>query len=52
VKAFKMIEEQAHTSKLTDRINIMLQEETAKLKGTQSARVEDETVDSEKEDSN
>jgi len=52
VKAFKMIEEQAHTSKLTDRIDLMLQEEKAKLKGTQGARVENEKDDSEKEDSN
>ncbi|RDE12564.1 MAG: RNA-binding protein [Candidatus Thorarchaeota archaeon] len=52
VKAFKMIEEQAHTSKLTDRINVMLQEETVKLKGSQGARVANETIDSEKEDSN
>ncbi|NWF95695.1 MAG: S1 RNA-binding domain-containing protein [Candidatus Thorarchaeota archaeon] len=32
VRAFRMIEEQAHTSKLTDRVNAMLLEETARLR--------------------
>jgi len=34
IRAFKMIEDQAHTSKLTDRVNSMLREESTKLKGT------------------
>ncbi len=33
IKAFKMIEDQAHTSKLTDRVSAMLDEELAKMKG-------------------
>ena len=33
IKAFKTIEEQAHTSKLTDRISEMLAEEVSKLSG-------------------
>ena len=33
IYAFKTIEDQSHTLKLTDRIHIMLQEELAKLKG-------------------
>jgi exosome complex component RRP4 len=33
IKAFKMIEEQAHTSKLTDRVKTMLEEEMAKIRG-------------------
>jgi exosome complex component RRP4 len=34
IKAFKTIEAQAHTSKLTDRISEMLAEEMAKIKGS------------------
>ena len=34
IKAFKMIEAQAHTSKLTDRISEMLAEEMAEIKGS------------------
>ncbi|MEM2142326.1 MAG: exosome complex RNA-binding protein Rrp4 [Candidatus Thorarchaeota archaeon] len=34
VRAFTMIEDQAHTSKLTDRINAMLSEEVRKLRST------------------
>ncbi|MGD9381155.1 MAG: exosome complex RNA-binding protein Rrp4 [Candidatus Thorarchaeota archaeon] len=33
IKAFKMIETQAHTSKLTDRVKTMLEEEMAKIGG-------------------
>ncbi|NHJ12471.1 MAG: RNA-binding protein [Candidatus Thorarchaeota archaeon] len=33
IKAFKMIEAEAHTSKLTDRVKTMLEEEMAKLEG-------------------
>jgi exosome complex component RRP4 len=33
IKAFKMIEEEAHTSKLTDRVHEMLKEEMKSLKG-------------------
>jgi exosome complex component RRP4 len=32
IKAFKMVEAQAHTSKLTDRVKVMLDEEVAVLK--------------------
>jgi exosome complex component RRP4 len=41
IKAFKTIEAQAHTSKLTDRISEMLAEEMAKIKG--SSEPEEET---------
>ena len=34
IKAFRTIEDQAHTSKLTDRISEMLAEEMAKIKGS------------------
>lgn len=37
IKAFRTIEEQAHTSNLTDRINTMLSEEIAKIRGASSA---------------
>ncbi|TFG33004.1 RNA-binding protein [Candidatus Thorarchaeota archaeon] len=50
IKAFKMIEDQAHTSNLTDRINRMLAEEVAKLGGSDSSEepsAEVETVDEE-----
>jgi len=50
IKAFKMIEEQAHTSRLTDRIASMLEEEKAKLKGTESVHVEKNESDTDKED--
>lgn len=33
IKAFRMVEAQAHTSKLTDRIKVMLDEELAAIKG-------------------
>jgi exosome complex component RRP4 len=33
IKAFKMIEAQAHTSKLTDRVKAMLEEEMANIRG-------------------
>lgn len=36
IKAFRTIEEQAHTSNLTDRINTMLQEEIALIRGVSS----------------
>ncbi|MFW9918129.1 MAG: exosome complex RNA-binding protein Rrp4 [Candidatus Thorarchaeota archaeon] len=46
VKAFKMIEAEAHTSKLTDRVNDMLKKELAGLKGTSvSDEPSDDTVD-------
>jgi exosome complex component RRP4 len=51
IKAFRTIEEQAHTSNLTDRINKMLAEEVAKLSGSEpdeEPSVEAETVEEEK----
>jgi len=48
IKAFRTIEEQAHTSNLTDRINRMLAEEVAKLSGsepTEEPSAEVETAD-------
>ncbi|MHA1770856.1 MAG: exosome complex RNA-binding protein Rrp4 [Candidatus Thorarchaeota archaeon] len=36
IKAFKMIEDQAHTSKLTDRVSAMLDEELAKIRGEEA----------------
>ena len=42
IKAFKTIETQAHTSKLTDRISEMLAEEMATIKG--SSELEEEVV--------
>ena len=51
IKAFRMIEEQAHTSNLTDRINRMLAEEVAELSGSEPAEepsAEIETADEEK----
>jgi exosome complex component RRP4 len=36
IKAFKMIETQAHTSKLTDRVKTMLEEEMAKIRSEES----------------
>ena len=50
IKAFRMIEAQAHTSNLTDRINKMLAEEVAKLSDsepTEEPSAEVETVDEE-----
>jgi len=50
IKAFRMIEDQAHTSNLTDRINKMLAEEVAKLSSSEPSEepsVEVETVDEE-----
>ncbi len=46
VKAFKMIEAEAHTSKLTDRVNDMIKGELAELKGKSSADVDyEEDID-------
>lgn len=52
VEAFKMIEEQSHTSKLTDRVDAMLKEELAKLrsKDTENKEDEDTQKDEESED--
>jgi exosome complex component RRP4 len=36
IKAFKMIETQAHTSKLTDRVKTMLEEEMARIRGEEA----------------
>ena len=50
IKAFKMIESQAHTSNLTDRISKMLAEEVAKLGDSEPSEepsAEIETVDKE-----
>jgi len=50
IKAFRMIEEQAHTSNLTDRINKMLAEEVAKLGDSEPAeepKAEAETAEEE-----
>jgi exosome complex component RRP4 len=49
IKAFKMIEAEAHTSKLTDRVKTMLEEEMAKLEGmpdeTEAEMVSEDTLD-------
>ena len=51
MKAFRIIEDQAHTSKLTDRIHDMLQEEVAKLRSKPKAIEEESAVsDDQKED--
>ena len=53
IKAFRTIEEQAHTSNLTDRINRMLAEEVAKLSDiepTEEPTAEIETVEDEDEE--
>ncbi|MFW9809584.1 MAG: exosome complex RNA-binding protein Rrp4 [Candidatus Thorarchaeota archaeon] len=52
IKAFRTIEAQAHTSKLTDRISTMLVEELGKIKGSSGISDEevedaDETIDAE-----
>jgi len=50
IKAFRMVEAQAHTSNLTDRINKMLAEEVAKLNSSEPSEepsAEVETVDEE-----
>ncbi len=50
IKAFRMIEAQAHTSNLTDRISKMLAEDVAKLKDSEPSEepsTEIETVDEE-----
>ena len=47
IKAFKMIEQEAHTSKLTDRISAMLKEELEKMRGTSVPLPENETDGSE-----
>jgi exosome complex component RRP4 len=52
IKAFKMIEDQAHTSNLTDRINRMLTEEVAKLSGSKPSEEPSdkvETIDKEEQ---
>jgi len=58
VKTFKMIEDEAHTSKLTDRVHEMLKEEMKSLKGSvdevdaesvEDAPVEDEIIEPEAE---
>jgi len=41
IKAFKTIEEQAHTSNLTDRINTMLTEEMNKIRGSKTTQSSD-----------
>ncbi|MCF2137410.1 MAG: exosome complex protein Rrp4 [Candidatus Thorarchaeota archaeon] len=43
IKAFKMIEDQAHTSKLTDRVSAMLDEELAKIGGEEAPVEQPET---------
>jgi exosome complex component RRP4 len=45
IKAFKMIEEQAHTSNLTDRINKMLAEEVALLSGSEPSEESSEEME-------
>jgi exosome complex component RRP4 len=53
IKVFRMIEDQAHTSNLTDRINRMLTEEVAQLKGsepTEEPSTEIEIVEDEEEE--
>ncbi|MFX1264102.1 MAG: exosome complex RNA-binding protein Rrp4 [Promethearchaeota archaeon] len=45
IKAFKMIETQAHTSKLTDRVRQMLEEEMAEIRGKEPPS--DDVVDEE-----
>ncbi len=37
IKAFRMIEAEAHTSKLTDRVKAMLEEEMAKIEGADTS---------------
>ncbi len=49
IRAFKMIEEEAHTSKLTDRVNTMLAEEKAKFQPPLKP-TEPEVVDEPSED--
>ena len=44
IKAFRTIEAQAHTSKLTDRISEMLTEEMAKVKGRSEPEKEPEEI--------
>ncbi|MHA2021613.1 MAG: exosome complex RNA-binding protein Rrp4 [Candidatus Thorarchaeota archaeon] len=46
IKAFKMIEAQAHTSKLTDRVKMMLEEEMAKIRGDEAPEDRIEIEDS------
>ncbi|MFX0108378.1 MAG: exosome complex RNA-binding protein Rrp4, partial [Candidatus Hodarchaeota archaeon] len=48
IKAFRMIEEQAHTSKLTDRVHEMLIEELESIDGVESLS-DDESLESEEE---
>ena len=49
IKAFRTIEEQAHTSNLTDRINTMLVEEMEKLHGNKTKESDDEKTATEAE---
>lgn len=49
IKAFRTIEEQAHTSNLTDRISTMLVEEMDKLQGNKTEESDDEKVATEVE---
>ena len=50
VKAFRMIEAEAHTSKLTDRISEMLSEEMSKLKQDDEAEIEPEAPETPEEE--
>jgi exosome complex component RRP4 len=46
IKAFKMIEAQAHTSKLTDRVKAMLEEEMTSIRGDEPAEdMSDESME-------
>jgi exosome complex component RRP4 len=45
IKAFRMIEEEAHTSKLTDRVNQMLVEELKQLKSEETEAPSEEEED-------
>ncbi len=44
IKAFKMVEEQSHTSKLTDRVSAMLDEELAKLRAAGEGSADNSTL--------
>jgi exosome complex component RRP4 len=48
IRAFRTIEEKSHTLKLTDRIQTMLQEEVAKLKGEKKTPEESPEEDNDK----
>lgn len=49
VKAFRMIEEQAHTTKLTDRVGQMIDEELEKIRAAQSPASDVEAASEENE---